>query len=406
MTIIQTKKKNLVIMWIANFFVAASATMVLPFLSLYIGTFGDFSEEYVQRWSGFVFSISFLTALFFSPLWGRISDKHGYKRILMITGFGISISVFFMGFVQSVEQLFILRLLMGIVTGFIPTSIAFISAQTSKESAGKTLATLQTGTVSGALLGPLLGGLIVDLVGFQYTFMITSFFIFGAALLVTFGVKEIKKEKKKNEKVYSRKEVFLQIVQSPLLFMTMIVSLIIQVANFSIQPVLALYVNELNHGANIALLAGLAFSITGLGNLLATRRWGQMGDKIGYEKVLIILLVISAVFFIPQAFVTSLWQLVILRFFFGVALGGIIPCLTAYIRELSHSSVQGEVLGYSVSFRFLGNVIGPSLGGILSGFFGISSVFILTGSLFLVAAFILWFMVKREEQTAQRTLSA
>nr|WP_246945820.1 MFS transporter [Bacillus pinisoli] len=393
-------------MWIANFFVAASATMVLPFLSLYIETFGTFTDDYVQKWSGFVFSITFLSALFFSPIWGRVSDKHGYKRILMITGFGISVSVFFMGFVNSVEQLFLLRLIMGIVTGFIPTSIAFISSQASKESAGKTLATLQTGTVSGSLLGPLLGGLIVDLVGFQYTFILTSFFIFAAAVLVTFGVKEIKKDEASTKKVYSRKEVFFQVLQSPLLFMTMIVSLIIQVANFSIQPVLALYVNDLSNGANIALLAGLAFSITGLGNLVATRKWGQLGDRIGYEKVLLLLLLMAAIFFIPQSFVTQLWQLIILRFFFGIALGGMIPCMTAYVRELAPSSVQGEVLGYNVSFRFLGNVIGPSLGGILSGVFGIASVFIMSGSLFLVAALVLWLMLRRETTAEQQSFSA
>ncbi|WP_418909857.1 MFS transporter [Bacillus pinisoli] len=402
----QLVKKNLVIMWIANFFVAASATMVLPFLSLYIETFGTFTDDYVQKWSGFVFSITFLSALFFSPIWGRVSDKHGYKRILMITGFGISVSVFFMGFVNSVEQLFLLRLIMGIVTGFIPTSIAFISSQASKESAGKTLATLQTGTVSGSLLGPLLGGLIVDLVGFQYTFILTSFFIFAAAVLVTFGVKEIKKDEASTKKVYSRKEVFFQVLQSPLLFMTMIVSLIIQVANFSIQPVLALYVNDLSNGANIALLAGLAFSITGLGNLVATRKWGQLGDRIGYEKVLLLLLLMAAIFFIPQSFVTQLWQLIILRFFFGIALGGMIPCMTAYVRELAPSSVQGEVLGYNVSFRFLGNVIGPSLGGILSGVFGIASVFIMSGSLFLVAALVLWLMLRRETTAEQQSFSA
>ncbi len=391
-------------MWIANFFVAASATMVLPFLSLYIDTFGEYSQDYIQRWSGFVFSITFLTALFFSPVWGRISDKHGYKRILMITGFGISFSIFLMGFVQSVEQLFFLRLLMGIVTGFIPTSIAFISSQSPKESAEKTLATLQTGTVSGALLGPLIGGLIVDMVGFQYTFIITSSFIAVAALLVTIFVKDHKREKKKSEKKFTRKEVFRQILESPLLLMTMILSLIIQVANFSIQPILALYVTQLGNGGNIALLAGLAFSVTGLGNLLATRRWGQLGDRIGYEKVLLFLLIIAAVFFIPQSFVSSLWQLILLRLFFGMALGGIIPCMTAYVRELSPASIHGEILGYNVSFRFLGNVIGPTLGGILSGFFGISSVFIITGSLFIVAAIFLWFTLKRVDD-AEYSLS-
>ncbi len=391
-------------MWISNFFVAASATMVLPFLSLYIGTFGEFTQDYVQRWSGFVFSITFLTALFFSPVWGRISDKYGYKRILMITGFGISFSIFLMGFVQSVEQLFVLRLFMGIVTGFIPTSLAFISSQTPKATAGKTLATLQTGTVSGALLGPLIGGLLVDMVGFQYSFILTSCFIFLAALLVTIFIKEHKQVPTKFKKKYSRKEVFQEILHSPLLLMTMILSLIIQTANFSIQPILALYVTELGRGENIALLAGLAFSVTGLGNLLLTRHWGQLGDRIGYEKVLLFLLIMASIFFIPQSLVSSLWQLVLLRFFFGMALGGMIPCMTAYVRELSPSSIHGEILGYTVSFRFLGNVIGPSLGGILSAFYGISSVFIIMGSLFIFAAIFLWITLKKSEDP-EHTLS-
>lgn len=45
-------RKNVWMMWFANFFIAGSITMVLPFLSLYIETFGDFSDAYVQTWSG------------------------------------------------------------------------------------------------------------------------------------------------------------------------------------------------------------------------------------------------------------------------------------------------------------------------------------------------------------------
>ena len=96
MVAIQVHKKNLIIMWFANFLVAASATMIMPFLSLYIETMGDFSDEYVQRWAGFVFGITFLTAFLMSPIWGRFADKYGYKKILLITGFGIATSIFFM----------------------------------------------------------------------------------------------------------------------------------------------------------------------------------------------------------------------------------------------------------------------------------------------------------------------
>ena len=390
-------------MWIANFLVAASATMILPFLSLYIGTFGEFSSAYIQKWSGFVFGVTFLTAFLISPIWGRFGDKHGRKKILLITGFGIAISVFLMGYASSVTELFFLRLFMGLVTGFIPTSIALISAQTDKKRAGKVLATVQTGTVSGGLFGPLIGGSLVDVVGFQYTFILTSSVIALATFIVAIGIKEVVgSEQGKGKKIYSRKEVFKLVFQSKLLLAVMLISFFIQTANFSIQPLLALYVNELTvNTTNLAFLAGLAFSITGLGNLMSTRSWGNLGDKIGHGKVLTICLILSIVFFIPQAFVTNIWQLVFLRFLYGLQVGGLIPCMTAYIRQLAPLSVQGEILGYNQSFRFLGNVIGPVLGGLLSGYFGISFVFYFASSLFLVGLGILWFALKAEEVTVK-----
>jgi len=385
-------------MWIANFLVAASATMIMPFLSLYIETMGEFSDEYVQRWAGFVFGVTFLTAFIMSPIWGRFADKYGYKKILIITGFGIALSIFLMGFMHSVYTLFFLRLLMGAVTGFIPTSLAFISSQTPKEIAGKTLGTLQTGSVSGSLFGPLIGGLMADTFGFRYTFVYTSISIAIATLLVLIAIKETRAsvEKKKTEKHYSRKEVLAYIFNNRTLLTIMFISLLVQVGIFSIQPLLALYVNQLNGSENVAFLAGFAFSATGFGNLLATRQWGKLGDSIGYETVLKILLILAASAFIPQALVGEVWQLILFRFLLGIAVGGIIPTMTAYIRNVAPLSMQGEVLGYNTSFRFLGNVIGPTLGGIISGFFGISSVFYITSSLFLLAFGLLWWSIRKE----------
>lgn len=374
-------------MCVTNFLVAASATMVLPFLSLYIETFGDFSPAYVQRWSGFVFGITFLVAFLVSPFWGRFGDKFGRKKILIILGYGIGLSIFLMGYVDSVGGLFFLRLFMGIVTGFIPVSLALISAQTRKEVAGRVLGTLQMGTVSGGLLGPMFGGLLADTVGFTYTFIITAVVIYAATTLMILGLKEkpIQSPSSKKERK-SMLEVIQLIVKNPILLTIMFSSFIVQTANFSIQPQLALYVHELMQAENIAFLAGLAFSITGLGKLVSTRAWGIFGDNIGHEKVLLICLILSAVFFLPQAFVTNIWQLVILRFLFGVQIGGIIPAVTAYIRRAAPLSVQGEVLGYNQSFRFLGNVVGPVAGGLISSYFTIASVFYFSSFLFFVAA--------------------
>lgn len=400
------QKRNFIIIWFANLLVAGTTTMIMPFLSLYIETMGNFTESYVQKWAGLIFGATFVSAFLMSPIWGRVADKYGYKPILIINGFGISISIFFMGHVQSVEQFFLLRLFMGIVTGFIPTSLAFISRQTPKEIAGKTLGTLQMGSVTGTLFGPVVGGLLADNFGFQYTFIITAITISVAALLILFGVHEIKRVKKKSAITYSRIAVLKGIFHHRLLFNVMMITCLIQIGNFSIQPLLSLYVSDLTTSGQVAFLAGLTFSAAGVGNLLFARFWGRLGDQIGYEKVLTILLAIAVIFIIPQAFVTSLWQLMGLRLLFGIAVGGLIPTTTALIRREAPIDIQGEVMGYNTSFRFLGNIIGPTFGGIVSGFIGISSVFYVTGTLFFIAFIILKWTRKYPKQHLEDILES
>ncbi|WP_042475998.1 MFS transporter [Bacillus ndiopicus] len=394
----KNRKHNFIIILIANFIVAGSATMIMPFLSLYIDTLGDFSESYVQKWSGFIFAATFVTAFLMSPIWGRIADKYGYKPIMIINSFGIAISIFLMGYVQNVEQFFILRLFMGIVTGFIPTSIAFISRHTPKEIAGKTLGTLQMGSVGGTLFGPVIGGLLADTFGFTYTFVFTAAAITLSGIIIIFGIHEPEIIQKKKSAIYSRKNVLWAIFHHRLMFNVMIVTSLIQIGNFSIQPLLSLYVTHLTTATDVAMLAGIAFSAAGLGNILFARFWGRLSDQIGYERVLTGLLICCVIFVVPQALVTSLWQLILLRLLFGIVAGGLIPITTALIRRDAPVAIQGEVMGYSQSFRFFGNIIGPVIGGVVSGLINIPSVFYVTGSLFLLAFIILHFVQKAPKQ--------
>ncbi|GIP63769.1 MFS transporter [Virgibacillus pantothenticus] len=374
--------------------------MVLPFISLYIESMGNFSDAYVQNWSGWIFAITFVTAFIFSPIWGRIGDKYGRKKLLIFSATGMGLSLFLMGFATSVWQLFMLRLLMGIATGFIPMSQAFIATQTPKNIAGKVLGTLQTGSITGTLMGPLLGGTLADAFGYASTFKWVSITIFFSAIIVFFGVKEIKAnlaDNEKDEKSYTRKQVLQHIISRPVLLIVMLISALVQIAHFSVQPILSLFVQDIHGPANIAFFSGVAFSAAGLGNLLMSRRLGRLGDKVGYIKVLIVLLFMAGIVYLPGAWVTNIWQLVVLRFLLGISIGGIIPVRIAYIRQTAPLSMQGEVLGYNTSLRFLGNIIGPALGGVIAGFFGFSAVFLLTSLLLLLSGGImLYFWYKHE----------
>lgn len=401
---LKNMRHNFIIILVANFIVAAAATMIMPFLSLYIDTLGDFSDDYVQTWAGLIFAATFVTAFLMSPIWGRIADKYGYKPIMIINCIGVATSIFLMGYVQNVEQFFVLRLAMGVVTGFIPTSIAFISRHTPKEVAGKTLGTLQMGSVGGTLFGPVLGGVMADTFGFKYTFIITAVAIGIAAIIIIVGIHEPTIIRKTKNAIYASKNVIWAIFHHRLIINVMLVTTLIQIGNFSIQPLLSLYVSELTPSQEVALLAGITFSAAGLGNICFARFWGKLSDHYGYERILSYLLIVAVIIIIPQAFVTELWQLIGLRFLFGIVSGGLIPITSALIRREAPVEVQGEIMGYNQSFRFLGNILGPVLGGVVASIGGIHSVFYSTSLLFLIAFIVMSILKKLPEQNMKELL--
>lgn len=114
-------------------------------------------------------------------------------------------------------------------------------------------------------------------------------------------------------------------------------------ANMSIEPIITVYVAQLvSDVSKVTIVSGIVMSAAALGSILSASRLGKLADRIGHWNVIIGALAISALLLIPQAFVTQGWQLILLRFLMGLALGGLLPCITSVIRH----NVPDRVAGY------------------------------------------------------------
>ena len=122
----------------------------------------------------------------------------------------------------------------------------------------------------------------------------------------------------------------------------LLLSTLIQVANFSIQPILSLFVNDLHGDENLAFFSGMAFSAAGLGSLLMAKRWGGLGDRFGYVKILIILLFAAGLIYFPGAFITDYWQLVFIRFLLGISYGWSYSTPGCYIRQEAPIAIKAK----------------------------------------------------------------
>ena len=283
----------------------------------------------------------------------------------------MAIVISLMGAVTSVYQLIGLRLLQGVFSGYISNATALVATGTPKEKSGQVLGTLATGSVTGTLLGPLLGGVTASIFGYRPTFFIT-----GTILLLVFVL----------SLVFVHGKQILKKLEHPHVILGMfITTLIIQASNNSISPIISLYIQQLlgGHG-NVTLISGVIASIPGIATLIAAPRFGRLGDRIGSERILTIGLILAIFVYLPMAFVQNVWQLAMLRFLVGISDACLLPAVQTLITRYSPSDAAGRIFSYNQSFQATGNVIGPMIGSSVSAAFGYRGVFISTSCLVLL----------------------
>ncbi len=86
-------------------------------------------------WSGLTFSVTFLVSAIVSPMWGSLADRKGRKLMLLRASLGMAVVHFTAGFATNVWQLFILRAIMGLTSGYIPNAMALVASQVRASAA-------------------------------------------------------------------------------------------------------------------------------------------------------------------------------------------------------------------------------------------------------------------------------
>ncbi|MGG7667344.1 multidrug efflux MFS transporter MdtG [Yersinia sp. J1] len=393
-------KRNLFVAWLGCFLTGAAFSLIMPFLPLYVEILGVTGHQALNMWSGLVFSITFLFSAIASPFWGSLADRKGRKIMLLRSALGMGIVMVLMGMAQNIWQFLALRALLGLLGGFIPNANALIATQVPRHKSGWALGTLSTGGVSGALIGPLIGGLLADSYGLRPVFFITAAVLFLCFVMTLLCVKEQFTPVLKKDMLNGRQ--VLQSLKNPKLVLSLFVTtMIIQVATGSIAPILTLYVRELAGDIhNLAFVSGMIASVPGVAALISAPRLGKLGDKIGPERILIAMLALSVLLLIPMALVQTPWQLAVLRFLLGATDGALLPAVQTLLIYNCTNQVAGRIFSYNQSFRDVGNVSGPLLGAAVSASYGFRAVFCVTAVVVLFNTFYSYWCLRRRPAQA------
>ena len=361
-----------VIVVIASFFILLAYSAARSAFSIF---FNPVIQEY--HWSAAllsgVFSLSIIMDGGSGILWGRICDKLGPRRVLIICGILAGTGYILAGFVQSLWQMYIIYgLIVGIGMGGIFNPVAttvprwFVARRNTAQ--GVAVAGLGVGTF---IISPIAYWL-VSRFSWHYAYVVIgiafiAIILIGAMFMKSdpaqIGEKPYNKTGK-NDKILkntTRDFSLSEAIKTPQIWITICmffcfgysmislsVHLVPHIINIKISPAIA---------ANVLAMVG-AFNIVG------RLSFGAIGDRIGSLQAYAVGFALAFVSLFALLFIREAWMLFAFAAVWGFCSGGIGSVQTTVIAELFGLKSLGLIFGVCG----LGVMIGGSIGPVVTGY--------------------------------------
>lgn len=236
----------------------------LPFLPLFVRDLGVNDLQQAQQWSGLIAAGPFFLSIISVPFWGSLGDKYGRKLMIVRAIVGLALAMGLMGLAQNVWQLLFLRMLQGAISGFIASTLAFVSSTTPKQHSGYAIAILQSSVSAGPVVGSFIGGILSDAVGVRAVFIYVAIACIISSIIVMIYVHEEKSQHTANKNA-SLLNNLRYVGSMPALRTLVLLIFLVQSAIVFFSPVLPFYIEQLGAPHNrLSTITGIFVGIGGL----------------------------------------------------------------------------------------------------------------------------------------------
>lgn len=396
-------------MFIAQFLASVGFSTIFPFLPNYVEYLGSATGLSVVFLISAVFSAQAVSMMIASPIWGAIADRYGRKPMVERALFGGAIIVLLMGLARNAEELVVLRTIQGLVSGVVSAASSMVVSVTPKARIGYAMGAMQTASLLGVSIGPVLGGLLEYQFGARLSFIITGVLLFAGGFIVLFGVKEDftplpRKERPKGNLLVQ----WMLLFSAPKVATAYVLRFLAWLARNMMVPFMPLFIITLMPDPSLAsVYTGITIAIASVAGAGSGFMLGRIGDRIGHEKVLIVSAFLTAILHIPMAFAGALWSFILFNTLVGYTVGGVLPMISSLLAKTTTPEQAGQVYGLDNSVTAAARAIAPMVAG---SFIGLSFiwgppnyriVYLIAGTLFaLTGAVALWLLARPRAKTA------
>jgi MFS transporter, DHA1 family, multidrug resistance protein len=383
-------KRNmpLLILMVNTFIALVGVGLAIPVLPKFISEIGASGKD-----MGYLVAATGLTQFLFSPLGGKLSDQYGRKIITVIGLAIIMVSQFMFSVGTDLWVLYLSRFIGGIGVGLlIPATMAYVADVTTIENRGKGMGLLGASISLGFVIGPGIGGFLAEF-GIRVPFYASALAAAIAMLVSIFFLPESlskaqqhafrNSSSEQNGMVHDIKRSFKV---SYFVLLLLVFTMTFGLANF--ETIFGLYVSEKYEYTpkDISIIMTIAALIGVIIQALLVDKLLQRFNEI---RVINVCFFLSAVTMLLILLSGNFLFMLMMNILFILFTSILRPAINTLLSKMAGSE-QGFAAGMNNAYSSLGNIIGPSLAGILFDVsFNVPFIFgavILLGSIVMCAA--------------------
>ncbi|MED4353481.1 MFS transporter [Schinkia azotoformans] len=353
------QRKKIIVLMINMFIAIGSFGIIIPILPAYLESINQGGTA-----AGLMIALFAGAQLIFSPIAGKWADQYGRRKMIIYGLIGLTISMFvFYGF-NSIWWLYVSRVIGGIGAALlIPAIFAYIADITTVDQRAKGNSLISAAMSLGIVIGPGIGGFLADF-GLKMPLLISALVSLVAVLFSIFILKESSTTESKDlptdDESMGRKMV--RSVKMPY-FIPLIITLVMSFGLMAYESVLGLFVDN-QFGATpqeIAIMVTSTGIVSVIAQLFVVDR---IVSRFGEVVVLNIFIGVTTIGFLLSLFASSYILFFGITLLIFLATSILRPVLNTLISKMAGNE-QGFAMGMNNAYMSIGNILGPTLAGLL-----------------------------------------
>jgi len=362
-----------------------------PFWPLQLRALGDAPGGLAVA-SAVAYAGPLVTAMLFTPLWGRIGDRVGHKPMLLRALLALAATQLWLAYATSGTMVLLVRLLQGALAGFIAAAQAYGAGIVPRAERGALMAQLQVATALGSVLGPLAGGLVFSSFGFMAVNAAAATICIACALCAAVVLPQ-QRAADHAPATASRDAPAVAARASAANGMGSVVAgllagiVLVQAGKMMPQGFFSLYAEQVLHAP--PWLTGLCYGATAVGLCLFAPFWAKhFKDRPRawvLQRIEWICWACAGIVAL-QAMGRSIALVLAARLAWGIAMAALLPVFYALLSQEVDDRQQGRVLGAGNSAAKAGALLGAGAGGLAMAWLPLEHIFWSVAALYMVAA--------------------